>query len=127
MLNKNEIIRSFREAKDKPKQIKILAELHACTVDEIREVLADAGFSDEELKLRKKKTQPAPAKKGKISVALSLLQEELKTLAGRELEIPSLIAALQLEFDSIADKRRMIENAASTLKDVLVRGGRVIA
>lgn len=42
-MTKNEIVRNYREAKDKRGQITILAHLNACRVDEIKQILKDAG------------------------------------------------------------------------------------
>lgn len=36
MIDKNDVIRSFKEAKDKPKQIRILADLNQCNIAEIQ-------------------------------------------------------------------------------------------
>ena len=54
-----EIVRSYREAKDPEKQIKVLADLNACTAKEIRQVLVGEGVLPRE-------TEKAPeAKSGR--------------------------------------------------------------
>lgn len=45
----DEIVRSFREAKDRRKQVTILAELNDCSVEEIRSTLVAGGISWREL------------------------------------------------------------------------------
>ena len=59
-MSRAEIVTRFRDAANKPEQIKILADLNACTVKDIKQVLLEAGYSAEELDLRKvsKKTPP---------------------------------------------------------------------
>lgn len=45
----DEIVRSFREAKDRRKQVTILAELNDCSVEEIRSTLVAGGINWREL------------------------------------------------------------------------------
>lgn len=122
MVDKNEIVRNFREAKDKPKQIRILADLNQCSIAEVQEILMNAGFSQEEVRSRKKKETPPVCTGGRVSGALVSLKEELRILSERELEIPATIAKLQLEFEKIADKRRAIETAVKALTDAFSGG-----
>ena len=44
---KQEIIKAYKESKNKLQQIKILADLHVCTQKEIKEVLTEAGIDIE--------------------------------------------------------------------------------
>ena len=50
-----EIVRSYREAKDPEKQIKVLADLKACTVKEIRQVLVGEGVLPRETEKKPEK------------------------------------------------------------------------
>ncbi len=43
-MTEGEILNSYRHAKEKGKQIKILAELNACPVSRIEEILTEAGY-----------------------------------------------------------------------------------
>ena len=65
-----EIVRSYRQAKDQKAQIKILAELNTCSVEEIRRVLADEGVLAEEPQKAK-----SPAKRFDAERALALYGE----------------------------------------------------
>lgn len=47
-----EIVRSYRMAADPKKQIKVLAELNACSVKEIRQVLVGEGVLPRETEIR---------------------------------------------------------------------------
>lgn len=61
-MSAGEIVRSYKQAAKPEEQIGILAELNACTVDEIREILLQLGV---ELP-RAKKRQPGRPKKGSV-------------------------------------------------------------
>ena len=120
-MNKAEIIRSFRDAKDKAKQIKIMADLNGCSTGDIKAVLLEAGYPEEELRLRKARSAPAPVKlpqkKSRVSSAMACLRDEAEHLKKREAEIPGIITSLQVEHDSIAAKRAAIEKATAVLED----------
>lgn len=61
-MSAGEIVRSYKQAAKPEEQIGILAELNACTVDEIREILLQLGV---ELP-KAKKRQPGRPKKGSV-------------------------------------------------------------
>ena len=78
MIDKSEIVRMFREAKDKPKQVRILADLNQCEVAEIQKILMGAGFSQEDVRSRKKKDTPPVQAGDRVSGVLHSLKEELQ-------------------------------------------------
>ena len=45
-MSKGDIVKEYKEAKDKQKQITILAQTNVCTVADIRKILSDAGIED---------------------------------------------------------------------------------
>ena len=58
-MTRAEILKSYKEAKDKKNQIAILADMNICSKQEIRDELIKAGVPGEELpKFRDKKTEP---------------------------------------------------------------------
>lgn len=61
-MSAGEIVRSYKQAAKPEEQISILAELNACSVDEIREILLQLGV---ELP-KAKKRQPGRPKKGSV-------------------------------------------------------------
>lgn len=86
----------------------------------------NAGFQQDEVRSRRKKeTQPVQTG-GRVSNALISLKEELRIMSERELEIPAIIAKLQLEFEKIADKRSAIETAVKALTDAFSGGYKMI-
>ena len=88
-----EIVRSYRQAKDQKAQIKILAELNTCSVEEIRRVLADEGVLAEEPQKAK-----SPAKRFDAERALALYGE------GRSDE--AIAEALGVSGDTVTKWRR---------------------
>lgn len=69
-----EIVRSYREAKDPKKQIRVLADLNACTVKEIRQVLVGEGVLPRETETPKR-PKNAPPKRFDEAVARVLYEE----------------------------------------------------
>ena len=60
-LSDSEIVRSYKEAKDKRSQVGVLAELNACSKDYIREILQRNGINAPKPG-RKSTTEPEPVK-----------------------------------------------------------------
>ena len=50
-----EIVRSYREAKDKEAQLEILADLNVCSKEEIRRVLVEGGVRQQELPRKRRR------------------------------------------------------------------------
>lgn len=119
-----EMLREFRTAKEPAKQIKIMADLHQCSVQDIKTALAKEGVAAEEMVLRNRKntsTAPAPtgsAPRSGLRSALAALREELGKIEARESEIPQLIAALQSELEGIIAKKTAVNRAIDILSEV---------
>lgn len=58
-MSNEEIVRRYREAKDKGKQIGILADLNACDKKQIRDILVAGGISYRTLPRERKETKTA--------------------------------------------------------------------
>lgn len=56
----HEIVRSYKEAKDKKKQVGILAQLNLCTPEDIKKILVEGGISWRELPRGKRTQSPPP-------------------------------------------------------------------
>ena len=61
-MSNSEIAGSYRRSDNKPKQIKILAELNACPVEKIREILQSEGLLKERAKSSGRKNQDEAAR-----------------------------------------------------------------
>ena len=59
-MSNEEIVRNYREAKDKAKQLGILAELNACDKQKIKDILTEGGIDYRSFP-RSKKEKKAPA------------------------------------------------------------------
>ncbi len=56
----HEIVRSYKEAKDKKKQVGILAQLNLCTPEDIKKILVEGGINGRELPRGKRTQSPPP-------------------------------------------------------------------
>ena len=56
----HEIVRSYKEAKDKKKQVGILAQLNLCTPEDIKKILVEGGINWRELPRGKRIQSPPP-------------------------------------------------------------------
>ena len=83
-MSDSEIVRSYKEAKDKRSQVGVLAELNACSKDYIREILQRNGINAPKPG-RKSATEPEPVKAEEPKKAV--LTEMAKKAVKREPEI----------------------------------------
>lgn len=81
IMEKGEILREYKYAKNQRKMISILADLNCCSKDEIREILG--------LKVEQKRRQKSKAK---------LIEEEIKSLYERLDELDKQILSLEDEY-----------------------------
>lgn len=61
-MTNGEIIANYRQAKNKKEQLKILAELNACTQDEIKKILLEGGLDVRQLPRTREKTEKVTEK-----------------------------------------------------------------
>ena len=79
----HEIVRSYKEAKDKKKQVSILAQLNLCTPEDIKKILVEGGINWRELPRGKRiQSPPTPPNETKKPTAHSahsaIIREALK-------------------------------------------------
>ena len=72
-MTEGEIISSYRQAKEKGKQVTILAELNACTKGQIEDILTEAGY------LKNGKPRKGPVPKNAIKPVAGAKPEKPKT------------------------------------------------
>lgn len=63
IMKPEEIVKEFREAKDKTAQLTILADMNVTTKEEIAQVLMNAGIPEREIPMKSKRGRPS-GKKG---------------------------------------------------------------
>ena len=90
-----EIVRSYREAKDKAAQLEILADLNVCSKEEIRRVLLEGGVKQQELPRKRTRKGEAIAEvtvEASVDEGLEearrrdIIEEALKVLQGKLLD-----------------------------------------
>lgn len=78
----HEIVRSYKEAKDKKKQVGILAQLNLCTPEDIKKILVEGGINWRELPRGKRIQSPPTPNETKEPTAPSahsaIIREALK-------------------------------------------------
>lgn len=74
-MSDSEIVRSYKEAKDKRSQVGVLAELNACSKDYIREILQRNGINAPKPG-RKSTTEPEPVKAALTEMAKKAVRKE---------------------------------------------------
>lgn len=78
-MSPEEIVRDYRTAKNKGKQVTILAELNGCTREDIIAVLSAGGINPKELPRSRKKANVVPG--GGQQAHYSILEQEIRTLS----------------------------------------------
>lgn len=74
-MSNEEIVRSYREAKDKAKQLGILSELNACDKQKIKDILAEGGIDHRQLP-RSRKEKAADERPGKAKTTKARTAKE---------------------------------------------------
>lgn len=76
-MSNEEIVRRYKEAKDKAKQLGILSELNACDEQKIKDILAEGGIDHRQFpRSRKEKKATAPAADNKPAKAKQAAVQE---------------------------------------------------
>ena len=110
MMTDGEICASFRDAKNRRKQIKILAELNDCKTDKIVDILNKYGYSTKYIvaKTAPKRKTPAPKNseenylglnKTETQVVLAALTELLKVTEEKKELVDKQVEALNILID----------------------------
>lgn len=88
-MSENEIVRDYRQAKNKGHQVGILAELNLCTKEEIISILKSNGVSQAELPRNRKKTESEGQSKAESDV--NQKQQEKEPVAAVTEELPEIV------------------------------------
>ena len=72
----HEIVRSYKEAKDKKKQVSILSQINLCTPEDIKKILVEGGINWRELPRGKRiQSPPNPRTKQKNLLRLQRIAQ----------------------------------------------------
>ncbi len=91
-----EILKNYREAKDKKRQVRILADMNVCTIDEIKAILIAGGIDKRELPRTRQKTATET-------------NDPKFTATARQLSV--ITTALQLYREQILQESKAAKNA----------------
>ena len=104
-MTKNEICRNYRESKDKPEQIKILADLNCTSMAEIEKILTDHG---EKVEQSPKSNRGKKASGKNEVVAMPVLVEEILHAELEKLE--EQMKPLEAQLKPLTEKYEEIAN-----------------
>lgn len=112
-MTNGEIITSYRQAKDKKKQIEVLADLNMCSKDEIVEILKEQGVPHRELPRNRGgntvKEVPAPEKAKTTPTNMTAMGEVVFHDIGKaKEEIPEPVAKLLKERVAMIESERQV-------------------
>lgn len=102
-MTENEIVRNYREAKNKREQVTILADLNRCEKEEIVEILLKNGVDQRELP-RKRKPRKKPEESSKhsaVDTVASVLAQRIKEIDKELQEHTAVVEALERERNDI--------------------------
>ena len=112
-MTNEEIIRDFQQAKRKREQITILAQLNACTEDQIYEILHAAGLNAK----RPKHTAKAPAKPVKANTAAELLGQEKPDFTALSARVSYLVARRREIDKEMQELRAVMQGLIDSMAD----------
>ena len=125
-MTKEEIVKSYREAKDKRRQLCILADLNECKEDKIREILLAGGIDGRQLPRQRKtvieeQTPMEEFKKQTRETENTLLRDECEQDTDNEkCEFDRLILRCALE-KYRDDGKKMMDTLEKTLREISQR------
>ena len=112
-MTNEEIIRDFQQAKRKREQITILAQLNACTEDQIYEILHAAGLNAK----RPKHAAKAPVKPVKANTAAELLGQEKPDFTALSARVSYLVARRREIDKEMQELRAVMQGLIDSMAD----------
>ncbi len=85
-MSNEEIVRRYKEAKDKAKQLGILSELNACDRQKIKDILAEGGIDHRQLPRSRKEKDVRPEKAEKTKARPAKEKQAAERLRGVQIE-----------------------------------------
>ena len=95
-----EILQSFNNAAKPATQVKVLAELNACSEDRICDILKSAGVDHRKLP---RKREPEVKEERAVEPATALLEQEITKLMNQRNEIQKKIDALLAAYEVLTE------------------------
>lgn len=116
-MSESAIIDKFRKADNKKDMLQILADLNACSKDDMKAYLLEHGVSEDEFPVRRKKRQPTAVKKENAGEETSCI-EPVETIA-EITETPELTAEEQKALDRAMAIPMPVRHALESRVEVL--------
>ena len=114
-MTKDEILTSFKQAKNPTEQVRILADLNATDVPTIKRILLEGGVDIRKLPRERQKAAPAKPKEKAAPSILQQLEKERERLQVRKVQIAEIVPRLQQEDASLDDKLAAVDKALEVL------------
>ena len=113
IMSKEEILKSFEEARQPVKQVQILADMNACKASEIVKILKEMGVDGRRLP----RTFEKPLRNANTGV-LAAMMEEARKLEARAADVDRMIEELEKEKPILAKKMEAVAAAIELMKGV---------
>lgn len=114
-MTKDEILTSFKQAKNPADQVRILADLNATDVPTIKRILLEGGVDIRKLPRERQKAAPAKPKEKAAPSILQQLEKERERLQVRKVQIAEIVPKLQQEDASLDAKLAAVDKALEVL------------
>ena len=114
-MTKDEILTSFKQAKNPTEQVRILADLNATDVPTIKRILLEGGVDIRKLPRERQKAAPAKPKEKAAPSILQQLEKERERLQVRKVQIAEIVPKLQEEDASLDAKLAAVDKALEVL------------
>ena len=97
-----DIIKEYKEAKDRSAQVKILADQNCCSEERIIGILVDGGIDHRcFIMLRRKRNQEAAAAAEKVAEKIPYKKPEIIPAPPKKITLDEAMAAIRAELDEI--------------------------
>ena len=116
-MTKDEILTSFKQAKNPADQLRILADLNGTDVATIKRILLEQGVDIRKLPRERQKAAPAKPKEKAAPSILQQLEKERERLQVRKTQIAEIVPKLQQEDASIDAKLAAVDKALEVLAE----------
>lgn len=109
VMDKGEILRNYNQALHKTEQVYILADLNACSPDEIIDILVEQGIERQRLSRVISNLKKAPKKE----------KTEQTVSAPHEITVAEAVERLKREVDELEKRRLEIDNERAELYSII--------
>lgn len=117
-MTNEEIIKSYNEAKNKQKQIKILADLNSCRPIEIKKIVGIEEPKQEEKKATEKKTVSIDRMREDLAIKVEAVEEKPAELKSQNATVEPVEAAEPIRMPRVEPPESIIRLATKRLEEL---------